>query len=402
MSVQNLSNYDPILKEWYAPMVKDTLNNTVRLFDYIEQDADPTNWSGNKVIQPQRITRNVGVGSRADGGSLPTSGRQGYLEQQVSAKYNYGRIQVTLPTMVASRNDRGAFERALDSEMKGLAKDFRNDINRQLYGLHKLCDVNATVSTTNVFTAKDSYDANVGTDDKALRFLKPGMLLDLYQGGSAVDTDITVSSINKTTNVVTVGSTYTFTAADNLYVAGSAGGASEIEGLLDAISTSRSYQNIDSATYTTWDSNVLANGGTARAITDDLLQRGVDDMDEANSGDLKLVISHHSVRREYLKTLVPDKRFASTALRGGHKALDFNGVPFEFDKDAPFRKVFLLDTDTWKYYIQADLQWADNDGSVLSRVSDKPEFEAFLYLFSNLACEAPAANARVDDINATE
>lgn len=399
MAVQDLTNFDPVLKDFYAPAVKDTLNSTIPLFKYVEMDGRSSNWSGNKVVQPQRVSRNVGVGARAEGGSLPTAGRQGYVEQQIGAKYNYGRIQVSLPTIVAARDDRGAFIRAIDSEMKGLSKDFRNDVNRQLYGIHILGSVNATVSSTQV-VIKDAYDANVATSSKALRHLRVNQLVDLYQGASSVATDLTVSAIDSSTNTVTVDSTTSFTADDDLYVAGAKG--NEIEGLLDALDTTGTYQNIARGTYSSWQSNVLANSGTARAITDDLLQRGVDDMNEQGGGDLSVIFAHHSVRREYLKTLTPDKRFASTELRGGHSALMFNGIPFEFDKDCPFRKAFLMDSTTWRYYIQSDVAWAEQDGSILSRVSNKPEFEAFLYLYANLACEQPNANARIDDISASE
>lgn len=404
---QNLSGYDALLKEFYAPAVQDYLNTESIFFNQIKVKKGL--FSGRRVVTPLRATRNDGIGARADGGTLPTAGQSGYVDQLTNAKYNYARIEVTLPTIVASRDDRGAFERAVSAEIKYVAKDFMSDLNRQLFGAHSLFAVNAQTTNSTSLTAKDAYDANVGTTGgAALRYVYGGMAVDIYDPTLATkrnSSDITISSVSTTNNFVILSAQQSLTANDVVVRRGTVASSAtlECEGLLDALGTGTSYQGITRASYPEiMTANILANGGTGRAITDALLQQGVDRMNEKGKGELGLLIAHHSVRREYLKTLTPDKRYMDLSLKGGHKVLSFNDKAFWFDKDCPYRKAFELDLDTWSLFIQQDWSWADQDGAVLSRVANSPSFEAFGYLFGNLACHAIAANARIDDITAVE
>ena len=47
--------------------------------------------------------------------------------------YLYGRIKVTGPTIRAARDNAGAFVTAVESEIKGVTRDMKKAINRQLH-----------------------------------------------------------------------------------------------------------------------------------------------------------------------------------------------------------------------------------------------------------------------------
>ena len=89
-------------------------------------DAD-----GRRATLSLHVTRNSGIGSRAEAGTLPTAGNQGYAEERVSLKYHYGRGQLTGPLMRAADSDKGAFERAMQAETKRIVDDLKRDMNRQ-------------------------------------------------------------------------------------------------------------------------------------------------------------------------------------------------------------------------------------------------------------------------------
>jgi hypothetical protein len=79
-------------------------------------------------------------------GTLPTAGYQGYAEERISLRYNYGRIQLSGPVIRAMKSDKGSFTRAVDSESKGVVRDLKQDVERQLFGTSD--GVIATCTTT--------------------------------------------------------------------------------------------------------------------------------------------------------------------------------------------------------------------------------------------------------------
>ena len=126
------SNYDEVLKTFYLPAIREQLNHSTILADIIEVDEE--NVSGKNASIEMHYGRNRGIGARADGGALPDAGYQAFKIATVPTKYMYGRITVTGPTIAATRDERGAYARALDAEIRGMVKDFRKEVNRQLWG----------------------------------------------------------------------------------------------------------------------------------------------------------------------------------------------------------------------------------------------------------------------------
>jgi len=89
-------------------------------------------------------------------------------------------------------------------------------------------------------------------------------------------------------------------------------------------------------------------------------------------------------------------------LDGGFKAVEYNGVPIVVDKDCTNYNMLFLDESTFQLFQMADFSWMDEDGAVLSRVSNYDAYEAVLYLYSEFGCSNRAYNARLADINETE
>src|SRR5438874_2448222 len=127
-----LATADSALKEDYQPAIREQLNQAVVLLNQVEKNS--TDIEGRRAVLSIHTGRNSGVGARADGGALPVAGNQAYKEERVPLKFNYGRIQITGPTIKAMKSDQGSFVRAVDSESKSVTNDLRRDVNRQAYG----------------------------------------------------------------------------------------------------------------------------------------------------------------------------------------------------------------------------------------------------------------------------
>ena len=68
------------------------------------------------------------------------------------------------------------------------------------------------------------------------------------------------------------------------------------------------------------------------------------------------------------------------------------------ERDCPANSAFVLSTPNLIEFVQADWAWADDDGSVLSRVSNKDSFEAYFYKDHELATDQRNAHALISDL----
>ena len=169
---QTLANADAALKEFYLPSVREQLNNNNKLLEQIERNS--TDVEGRRAVLSLHVHRNSGVGARAELGTLPSAGYQGYAEERVPLRYNYARIQLSGPVIRAMKSDEGSFIRAVDSETKGAVADLRRDVNRQLWGTSDgvIVEVGAGSTTTVINFASDATPAQK-------RQIEVGMLVDI-------------------------------------------------------------------------------------------------------------------------------------------------------------------------------------------------------------------------------
>jgi hypothetical protein len=107
---------DPVLKEFYLPLVRQILNNKVFLLTQVEQNSEDI--EGRRAVLAINVGRNSGVGARAEYGTLPSAGQQGYAEERVSLKYNYGRIELSGPAIRSTQTDVRSFMRAVSRDRR--------------------------------------------------------------------------------------------------------------------------------------------------------------------------------------------------------------------------------------------------------------------------------------------
>ena len=384
-----LSTLDSILKNQYIGPLREQVNYDVVLLDLLDKDQDSV--VGKNFTIPLHVGGNEGFASVAEGGTLPTAGNQQYKEVIVPQRYIYSTIEITGPTIKAAKSDAGAFVRAVDSEMKGSAKDFKRQLNRMFWG-----DGSGILSETGVTTASTTVVV------ASTKYIRVGQTVDILTSatGAAVTngTGVKVLSVPNATTF-TVALAVTTGATEAVYLSGSRN--IEVMGLQGIVSTTKTVQGLDPATYSWWAASVLANGGTARAITEALMQTAMDTTETASDGTVKAVLTSFGVRRAYQTLLTTNRRYVATTdldLKGGKKALDYNGLPLIADKDAPTGKMFFLDTDYLKVYQLSDIEWMQEDGAILSRIQGKDSYGAVLYRYLELGCSSRNAQTLLTDI----
>ena len=444
------SDFDVVLKEYYEGPVREHLNNSIPILKYVEKSK--RKWSGRRVVFPIHLRRNHGVGARSETGTLPTAGRQEYVESKIKSKFMYGRIELTGVVIAASQGDKGSFASALRTEVEGLRRDLRVDMNRQVWGVNwkpvgasdadpaGVADYRGKTGIIAVGTNSDQGSAatlsvdgtlQAHTDaasneqhDVGTRYLKKGMTVVIGNvsaddatpagGFTPVKGAISVLSVEGRTTVkfatastgvtenvallknsaIVLGNTTD--TAENSY-------DNEITGLSFMVDDSDDdLQEVDTGTNPEWSANVLSNSGTNRPLSLELMQLAIDTTDEVAGSEPNLIMGHHSIRREYINLLTNDVRYSPEQLRGGFQKLTYAGgtnpMPIEFDRMAPYNKLFFLNTKDIKLYVMKDWAWADRDGSTFSRKSNSDSWEAFMCWYGNMGLERRFSQTLLSDI----
>ena len=400
-----LTNADAALKEDYQPAMREQLNNSVKFLAQIERNSKDV--EGRRAVLSLHVKRNSGVGARADGGSLPAAGAQGYAEERVPLRFNYGRIQISGPTLRAMKSDEGSFVRALDSETKGVVTDLRRDVNRQLFGTS-----DGVIAATGVTSASTTVVLNTTTAPATAvqkRQLEVGMFIDI--GTVATPTSVAsnreILSIASSTTFVISGAAVTTATTDRIFRTGNGGSGSaqkELTGIQSIVDDANALHNVDPSTYPVWVSTVNGNSGTNRTPTENVFESLIHNVSIAGGEDnLDLFMTSDGVHRAYANNLSAQKRFPNTLdLKGGYKGLAIaaggDEVALMWDRDAPNNKAWGLSTSHLTQHEMSDWEFMDDDGAVLSRVSGQDAYEATLFKYHELTTDKRNAHGVIEDL----
>lgn len=387
------------LKNFYQGPIVDQFNEDIPI--YRGADKGKHAWSGYQVVRPLKVRRNQGIGATSDGGTLPAIGRQSTIQALIQAKFNYLRFGITGPMIKASASDVGSFVRSASYELMEGYNDLKVDANRQMSwnGDGNLARMNAAAVASTSIVIKGREDS-----EAALKFVDVSGVYDLYD---STTTPWTLIQASVTVNAITAGTSSSSTAtltvspavsasANNVLVrAGSYG--NEIQGLLtqlDGLTTT--VFNIDRATYPQTQGNVndLAGG----QLTLDKMQQSYNDGMRRGAAKYSAIYTDFDSLRMYQKLLTPDKRFTNTVKGDGGFAnkdqfyLDFNGIAMVPDQSCPQRIFFLPESSIVKYVL-AELEFADETGSMYIAQTSVDALETRVRLFANLFNEKAAASA---------
>lgn len=405
---QTRTTADAVLKDFYLPAVRKVLNSEVFLLSQLEANSEDV--EGRAAVLSINTGRNHGVGARAELGTLPAAGRQGYSEERVSLKYNYGSIKISGPLMRSMGSDRGSFTRPLESETMGVIRDLKNDVNRQCYG----DGTGAIVPISGANTGAVVPIANATTTQ--IRQLEEGMVIEIgtvAEAAAGTAVAAVIDSVQVAAKTVTLTATVTTTSSDFIFRAGSgstAGAAQkEITGLAAIVSDSGALFNIDPATVSKWASYQDDNSGTNRAVAETMFTKASMEVNIRSGEQIDLWVTTDGVHRGVANLLTSLKQFPSTnQLKSGYTGLDMGSVSqgnsgstevtLTYDKDCTGNTAYGLTTKRLQQYRMSDWEFMEEDGSVLSRVSGQDAYEATLFCYHEVATDARNAHAVIKDL----
>jgi len=383
------------LKNFYLPGMEEQKNNARVLLAVVERNEKDV--SGSYAYVPVLLQRNWGIGMRANRAQLPTAGAQGGERAQIPMKYAFGRLQVTLHAMTATKNAQGAYDTVIDVETEGLMEDLPKDINRQLYldNTGKLAEVSG-ISTDAITFDNATMDAPTNANELT-KYFEVGQNIDFYTGAALAVASIVVSVDDADTITITTGDGASVTANDFAYLAGNKD--QEITGLLSMVSATGTYEGINRATAGNerWQSNVITGSGD---VTEEDMQAIYTAIQKASGMSPNLAVGTYEWRDRYAAILQADRRFVNTIeYKGGFKGPEFHGLGIVPDTEAPRGHCFFLNTDYMSIYQQAGLQFMDDDGAILSRVPNYAAYEAILYWFFELGSRRTNVHGRLSGYN---
>jgi hypothetical protein len=320
----------------------------------------------------------------------------------------------------------GAFAEAMSVEMEGLSKDLKNDLSRQCWGTGdgRLAQAGAD-TVTGTESAISVYNRYAEPGQPGARFIEAGMLLDAgtvasprahFSGVSCIAVSIS-SNPATTTDTVTVSSTaITVSQCDTFLFNADAGGAGlellGMQALVDEYTASNhwgsnafygsSIMNLNRGSVSRFNSIVIGNSGVERVIDSNLMQLALDQIHIASGYDADWIGGEHSVVRALLDSVSADRRYVASGAPSydmGNSGLSYNGIKIVRDRFAPYNSLLVMKKACIKQFTLLDTEFADDDGSVLSRVSNQDAFEAFVRTYRNIGFDmAPKGCAFIRDI----
>jgi hypothetical protein len=100
-----------------------------------------------------------------------------------------------------------------------------------------------------------------------------------------------------------------------------------------------------------------------------------------------LIFGHHDVVRAFLDSVAGDRRYASAKFDAGVSGLTYNGVQIERDRQAPYNTLLVAKKSALRKFTLKPVGFADNDGSILSRVANEDAWEFFLSTYFNIGVD---------------
>lgn len=414
----NLAAADAVLKEDYKGPVVDLLNNANVMLAQIERNSEDV--TGRRWVAPLHVGRNSGVGARAEGATLPTAGNQQYVDSIGPVRYMYARISLTGPVIAAMTKDRGSFIRALKPEMEGAVNDAARDYCRQIWG-----ESNGRIATCGVTSAATTVVLAAATRSDQLRHLAEGFRVSIgtLADPTSVASGRTVTAVDVANKTITISGAAVTTAGTDFVFRDGAGGASdnsgnpgdgqiELTGLQHIVDDTSILHTINPSTVPKWKAGVWANGGTNRAISENLVNQAIMGQEIEAGGNVNLVVGSGGVYRSYSNLLTSLKRFMDTVqLKGGYSGVTV-GTPgmgrrgaqsaaLTWDRDCPDYRLYGINTADLTFYEMEDWDWIDpnSNGSVLIQDGDTDAYKATLKKYGELVCRKRNTHWVIKDIS---
>jgi len=394
------STIDGILKEDYV--IKNIIN-TVNMRTYLlsRMKTEKTT-AGRRFVFPMRFGVGEGQGNRDENQALPSEGFGTYDQPMGNVRFQYGSMYISGPAIEATEGGRATFASALKQSLKDVRDGFTLETHRQSWGdgsgVIALVDgaTNATIQAVkNPYGL--SYDEDTLENSQKVRAFRKNMVV-LFKTAAVVRT---ITSVNGD-GTITLDSAVDSTDEEEIIRGDSTSLHNEDKeflGVNGGVKATGTYLTVARAGEPAWQGNIVDLDGAS--LDEDMLQHAFDTAEIHGDGvsEPDILISEHRVRRIYANLLTAQKRFPNTVtLKGGFKAVEFNGQPWVVDKMCPPQRLYYLNTMDWVWFVMKQIGWLQRDGTVLKWVDQRDGYRAILAAYREFVCKQPANQTVVESI----
>jgi hypothetical protein len=276
MTTQDVA--DAVLKTLYEgegahEQMRD-FNPTLKLFEPTSDHIE----GGRTINFPLQQQYQQGIGARSETQDLPIPGKSNYVGCNFPLMKLCFSVQITTSAWKKTKQKGvGAFVDLLSEQGADVLGGHYRDLNMQLHM--------AGVGLRGTLNGAVLAGQNVTIVMFDVRWMMEGMLIDIYPAGTAAATtsgnpvgvpiqqNVAVTSVLPLLLEITVDELdQNLASGVEIFRAGDLG--QEITGLQGFVNNSTgpaNIQGLSSVTFPTWNSNVLANGGTARDLSRNLV-----------------------------------------------------------------------------------------------------------------------------------
>lgn len=398
-----LQNANNALKEVYLGVVSEQLNTSVNpLLARIKQTTADV-W-GKEIRKMAPYGLNGGIGAGTEDGNLPNASGNNYAQFVLELKNLYGKIEITDKAMRASEHNAAAFVNLLNAEMEGLVRASSYNFGRMIYGSSKGFIAKITAN------AAASSGSIVVTVDNA-KTLMEGMIVEVVSASgvraSGFNGFLKVTNVNRLNKQVTLfgADTVAASAWNNMHIVMQDSYGKELTGLGDIFSAGGSLYGLERSEFswmTPYSKTLPADGDgvTTGSISDIIMQRAVDHLEEISDSKVDFIVCSSGVKRNYQEYLASYRSNVDVLdLAGGFKAISFNGIPVVSDRFVPAGTMYLLNTKEFNLHQLCDWKWIEGDGGKVIRQNEgKPTYSATLVKYADIICNKPAGQAIITNI----
>ena len=383
-----MTGADNALKTLYLGVVTEQLNTTINpLLAKIKQSSQDV-W-GKEIRRLAQYGINGGIGAGTEDGNLPAAAGNNYEQFVLTLKNLYGTIEISDKAMRASQSDAGAFVNLLNAEMEGLLKASSYNFGRMLFGDGSGILAKVTAVTSGVFTVD------------SVKNIVEGMVVD-FLGASGSSLGVTarrITVVDRANKQITVnGAALTSTnvpAGSIITVQGSYN--QELTGLAAIFKSTGNLYGV-SRSENKWLVPYMQTG--VGDVSETVIQTAIDYLDENAGSKVNFIVCSSGVKRAFQAYLASYKRNIDVMdLKGGYKALSYNGIPIISDRFCPAGTMYLLNTDDFTLHQLCDWKWLEGeDGKVIKQISGRPAYTATLVKYADLICARPCGQAMLSGI----
>lgn len=374
------------------------------------------NETGKYAVVPIETRGNVQSVARLEGQPLGEPGKSTEKQAQYNFKSLYIQFQLSGQSIATTSTNKQAIADVVQRQPKVALRDFAQDLARQVYGNPAGAGVLAKCGVTSSSTTV-VLDVRSGTSAIRTGALAVGRYVDIGTAGDAdsIAAKRQITAVDNTPGApkITISGAAVSTAATNFVSVWanrdpSTGASSELTGLNQICAASGSIGGLDTSTTPEWFGTYNGNGGTLRAVSNDLLLTAYNAAWQYGY-EPSVVATTQQVRQKYYTSVFQplvhyNDPSGKSSGAGFHKqnAVQFEGAPVITDRACPSNQLFMFSKDNLSFFSpngKMTPEWMPGVNGILNRVTGYDAYQADAYLYLDLGTSNRASNVLVDDLS---